>query len=140
MRLAIAAVLALSAVATSAADPGADVAKLTTVAVRAEPASLKVGGRGVLSLTIEPPGEAHVDPKAPLKATLAGPAGLALAKTTLGRAEAVPSGPRGVRLEAPFTASAAGPQEVKARIEFFICTDQWCLKQTREAAVTVDVK
>jgi hypothetical protein len=140
MRTALAAALALAASAALAADPGADVAKSYAIKASAEPASLKAGAAGTIKLAIEPSGAVHVDPKAPIKVTLAAPAGLTLAKATLGRAEARPSGSQGVRFEAPFTATAAGKQEVKAKLDFFLCTDQWCVKQVREAVVTVDVK
>ena len=71
--------------------------------------------------------------------TLSATPGLTLQKTQLGRAEAVQAG-QGVSFAVPFTAGAAGTQEVKARLDFFLCTDQWCVKQVRDVTVTVDVK
>jgi hypothetical protein len=127
------------ALTAQAADPAADVARSYAVRAIAEPASLKAAATGTIRFFIEPTGEVHVDPKAPFKLTLAATPGLSLPKTQLGRADTVQSGP-GVNLEAPFTATAAGPQEVKARLEFFLCTDQWCVKQTRDLVVKVDVK
>ncbi len=57
----------------------------------------------------------------------------------LGHADAVDPRADGPRFEVPFTAVAAGAQEVRARLEFFICSDQWCMKQVRELAAAVDV-
>ena len=140
MRLAIiAAVLTGLATAAVAADPAADAARSYAVRATASPASLKAGATGTLRLVIEPTGAVHVDPKAPLKVTLTASPGLTLAKAQLGRADAVQAG-QGVSFEAPFTATAAGKQELKAKLDFFVCTDQWCVKQLRDVTVAVDVQ
>jgi hypothetical protein len=142
MRPVLAAVLAALAglgPAASAADPSADVARSYVVKASADPAVLKSGATGTVRLAVEPTGAVHVDPKAPLKVTLVATPGLSLQKTQLGRAEAAPAG-QGVAFTVPFTAGATGKQEVKARLDFFLCTDQWCVKQVRDVAVTVDVK
>ncbi len=122
-----------------AADPAAEVAKSYTVKAAAEPASLKVGAAGKITFTIAPTGEVHVDPKAPLKVTLEASPGLKLQKAQLGRTDSVQAG-QGLTFAAPFTATAAGKQEVKAKLDFFLCTDQWCVKQLRDVTVLVDVK
>lgn len=143
MRPILAAVLValagLGPAGASAADPSADVASSYAVKASADPARLKAGAAGTVRLAIEPTGAVHVDPKAPLKLTLSATPGLSLQRTQLGRAEAVPAG-QGVSFAVPFTAGAAGPQEVKARLDFFLCTDQWCVKQVRDVTVAVDVK
>ena len=139
MRLVIAAALAGFACSVLAADPSAEVAKSYTVRATAEPPSLRAGASGSIRFVIEPTGAVHVDPKAPLKVTLTATPGLVLKKSQLGRPDAVPAG-QGLSFEAPFTASGAGRQEVKARLDFFLCTDQWCVKQVCELAVAVDVK
>jgi len=128
--------LALSA---GAAEPAADAAKTYAVQASAEPASLKAGAVGSLRLAIAPTGTVHVDPKAPLKVTLTATPGLALPRSRLGRPDAVQAG-AGVKFEIPFTATAAGRQEVQAKLDFFVCTDQWCVKQVRDVTVAVDVK
>src|SRR5512140_2553584 len=106
----------------SAAPVGLALAQAT-----AEPASLKAGSVGTLRLAIAPTGAVHVDPKAPLKITLSTTPGLTLPRAQLGRPDAVQAG-AGVKFETPFTATAAGRQEVKAKLDFFVCTDQWCVK------------
>ncbi len=127
------------AAAATAADPSADAATSYALRATAEPASLRAGATGLVRLFIEPTGAVHVDPKAPLKITLSATAGLTLKKALLGRPDAVQAG-QGVSFEAPFTAIAAGKQEVKAKLDFFVCTDQWCVKQVRDVTVAVDVK
>jgi hypothetical protein len=135
----VATALAGLAFAAAAADPAADVARSYAVRATAEPSPLKVGAAGTIRLAIEPTGVVHVDPKAPLKVTLEATPGLVLPKSLLGRADAVQAG-QGVSFSTPFTAAAAGAQEVKVRLDFFLCTDQWCVKQVRQVTAAVDVR
>jgi hypothetical protein len=140
MRLTICLVASLGwATAARSADPAADAAASYAVRAVAEPASLARGATGTLRLAIEPTGTVHVDPKAPIQVTLIPTAGLTLAKAKLGRAEATPAG-AGVVFLVPYTAAAAGPQAVKVKLDFFVCTEQWCVKQVRDLSVAVDVK
>jgi hypothetical protein len=90
-------------------------------------------------MAIEPTGAVHVDPKAPLKVTLSATPGLTLPKPLLGRPDAIQAG-AGVAFEVPFTAATAGKQELKAKLDFFLCTDQWCVKQVRDVTVAVTVQ
>jgi hypothetical protein len=132
--------LAITATATAAApDPAADATRSYALRASADPASLKIGAGGTLRLAVEPTGAVHVDPKAPLKVTLTATPGLTLRKAQLGRQDAVQAG-SGVSFEVPFTAAAAGPQELKAKLDFFLCTDQWCIKQVRDVTVAVTVQ
>jgi hypothetical protein len=64
---------------------------------------------------------------------------LTLQKAQLGRADSTPAG-QGLTFAAPFTATAAGKQEIKAKLDFYLCTEQWCVKQLRDVSVVVDVK
>jgi hypothetical protein len=140
MRLAIlSAALAGLAVAAVAADPAAEAAASYAVRASAEPASLRSGASGTLRLAIEPTGAVHVDPKAPIQVTLGATPGLTLKRTRLGRPDAVQAG-TGLSFQAPFTAAKPGPQELRAKLDFFVCTDQWCVKQVRDVTVAVDVK
>jgi hypothetical protein len=136
---AVTAALVGLALPVAAADPSAEAASSYAVRASVEPATLKAGASGTLRLTIEPVGAVHVDPRAPLKVTLSATPGLKLGKAQLGRADAVTAG-QGVSFAAPLTAAAAGTQEVKAKLDFFLCTDQWCVKQARELSVAVDVR
>jgi hypothetical protein len=139
MRLAAAAVLAL--VATLArADPAAEAAKAYRIEASASPSTLRAGAGGTLVIAIRPEAKAHVHPEAPLKVTLAASPGLTLARQRLGRGELTDPKAEAPRFEVAFTAASAGPQQASATLDFFICSDQWCVKQVREVKVDVDVK
>jgi hypothetical protein len=131
----------LAAPLARAADPAADAAarsyRIDTGGTTRE---LKAGAAGTLVLAIVPLEKTHVHPQAPLKILLDSTKGLALAKTQLGHKDAVDPKAEGPRFEVPFTASAAGRQEAHAKVDFFICSDQWCVKQTRDVVVPVVVK
>jgi hypothetical protein len=136
---ALALALALGASAR-AADAGAEAARSYRLETEGTTRQVAAGGQGKLVLAIVPARGTHVHPQAPLKITLAGSPGLKLAKDRLGHADAVDPKAEGPRFEVPFTALAAGAQEARAKVEFFICSDQWCVKQARELAVSIDVR
>ena len=140
MRLALALALALRAAAAQAADPSEEAARSYQLEASASPATLKVGASGALTIAIKPLGKVHVHPQAPLKVTLGSTAGLTLAKGALGRADLKDPKAEAPRFTVPFSAAAAGPQEATAKVDFFVCSDQWCVKQIREVKIAVDVK
>ena len=45
-----------------------------------------------------------------------------------------------MEFDVPFTASAAGKDELKGTLSFFICTEKLCEKQKREIAMAVEVQ
>lgn len=133
--------LALAAVPTArAADPAAEAAASYRIETTGTTASLKEGEKGTLVLSIVPVGKVHVHPQAPLKIALEATPGLKLEKTTLGKADPVDPKAEGRRFEVPFLAQAAGKQEARAKVDFFICSDQWCVKQVRDVTASVVVK
>jgi hypothetical protein len=69
----------------------------------------------------------------------AGPS-LLLAKTKLGRADGKATPQKGVDFVIPVTAAAAGKDEVKGQLSFFICTEKLCERQKRDVAVPVTVE
>lgn len=142
MRLAtaVAAALALHALPVLAADPGAEAARSYRLDVTATPAALKVGGEGTLAVAITPLEKTHVHPQAPLKVTLSASPGLTVAKASLGRGDLSDPKAEAPSFKVPFKAAAAGAQELTAKVDFFICSDQWCVKQIRDVKVAVDVK
>jgi hypothetical protein len=140
MRLALALAAALLATAAHAGDPGAEAAKSYALTVTATPAALKVGGEGTLSIAIAPVAKTHVHPQAPLKVTLGATPGLTLAKGALGRGDLADPKAEAPAFKVSFKAAAAGAQELTAKVDFFICSDQWCVKQIRDVKVAVDVK
>jgi hypothetical protein len=123
-----------------AADPGADVAKNYRLETEGTTRTLPAGGTGTLVLSVVPLEGTKVHPAAPLKITLSSTAGLKLAREALGRADAVDPKALGPRFEVPFTAVAAGAQEARAKIEFYLCSEEWCVRQTRDVSVAVAVK
>lgn len=124
-----------------AADPGKEAASSYRVETAGTTHGLKVGEKGKLVLSIEPlQPKVHIHPQAPLKIRLEASPGLALGKTELAHKDAVDPAAAGRRFEVAFTATAAGKQEARADLDFFICSDTWCVKQVRQVAFPVDVR
>ena len=135
--------LALTATLATVAlsdDPGADAAKAYTLDTSASTASAKVGesGKLVLGIRLTAPGW-HVHPQAPLKIRFEGPESMKIEKAVLARRDAVDPKAEEPRFESAFVASAAGSQDAKALVDFFICSDTACVKQTRTVAIPVSV-
>jgi hypothetical protein len=134
------AALAVAAPGADAADVGQDAAKSYRIETTGTTVEVPKGGAGKLVITIVALQGTHVHPAAPLKITLSASPGLKLSKDVLGHKDALePSAPT-PRFEVPFTATDGGPQEARAKVDFFICSEQWCVKQARDVAVAVQVK
>jgi hypothetical protein len=123
-----------------AADPAAEAAASYRIETTGTTPSIARGERGTFVVSIVPLTKVHVHPQAPLKITLEATPGLKLAKTSLGKADPVDPKADGRRFEVPFVAEAAGRQEARAKVDFFICSDQWCVKQVKDVTATVVVK
>jgi hypothetical protein len=135
------AVLLLAAAALARADVAAgDAAKTYRLETAGTTAEVEVGKPGLLVLSIVPLEKVHVDPRAPLKISLEATPGLKLSKTVLGKADPVDPKAAGRRFEVPFVAEAKGKLEARAKLDFFVCSDQWCVKQVRELAVPIVAK
>lgn len=135
----LAAVAALAAAPLArAADPAAEAAQSYRLETTGSTTDVKAGGNGKIVLAIVPVGKVHVHPQAPLKIALESK-GLTLEKTALGHKDAVDPNAEGPRFEVPFVAAQPGKQDAKAKLDFFICSDQWCVKQTRDVTVAVHV-
>ncbi len=132
--------LVLLAPAARAADPSGEAARSYRLETTGTTQALKAGEKGTLVLSIVPLQKVHVHPQAPLKITLEATPGIKLAKTSLGKADPVDPKADGRRFEVPFVAQAAGKQEARAKLDFFICSDQWCVKQVKDVSVAVDVR
>ena len=101
---------------------------------------LKKGETGHAKVEVVPRPDAHVSPDAPISlAVTAGPS-LKLTKEKLGRPDAKETQAKGVSFDIPLTATAAGKDEVKGSLVFFICTEKLCERQTREIAMAVEVQ
>ena len=137
--LAMALVLAAAPTAR-AADPAVEAAASYRIETAGTTASLKAGEKGTLVLSIVPVGKVHVHPQAPLKIALEATPGLKLEKTSLGKADPVDPKAEGRRFEVRFLAQAPGTQEARAKVDFFICSDQWCVKQVKDVTASILVK
>ena len=139
-RLAVSLAALLAAGAARSADPGVEAATSYRIVTDGSTKAARVGEKGRLVLGIEPtvPG-IHVNAEAPLKIKLVAPPGLRFEKVELGHKDAVKPGAPAPRFEVPFTAVAAGRQEAKAAVKFYICSDTWCVQQARDVAIPVDV-
>jgi len=136
---AVAVLAAFAAPAARASTPGEEAAASYRLETAGSTLALAPGAGGKLVLAIVPQPGIHVHPQAPLKITLES-AGLTLSKTALGHKDAVDPKAEGPRFEVPFTAREAGAQAVKARLDFFVCSDRWCVKQVKELVVEVRVR
>jgi hypothetical protein len=121
-------------------DAAAEAARSYRIETEGTTRSVKAGAPGVLVLAIVPLNGTHVHPQAPLKIALQATPGLSLSKAQLGHKDAAARGAEGPRFEVPFTAVKAGKEEVRAKADFFICSDRWCVKQTRDVSLPVEVK
>jgi hypothetical protein len=137
LALAVAAVLAAP---LAHADPAADAAKSYRIETAGTTEQVAVGKAGKLVLSIVPLEKIHVDPRAPLKVALEATPGLALSKTALGKADPVDPKADGRRFEVPFVAEKAGKHEARARLDFFVCSDKWCVKQVKDVTVAIEAK
>jgi hypothetical protein len=136
--LAAATLLVLSSVAL--AEAGEDAAKSYRIETTGTTQQVEVGKEGKLVLAIVPVGKIHVDPRAPLKIALEATPGVKLSRTSLGKADPVDPKSDGRRFEVPFVAEKAGKHEARAKLEFFVCSDQWCVKQVRDVKVALEAK
>ncbi len=99
---------------------------------------VKKGVAGQARIEVVPRSDAHVSPDAPISLSLSAGPGLKLDKQKLGRAEAKETKEKGVAFDVPFT--AAGKEELKGSLVFFICTEKLCERQKREVAVLVEAE
>jgi hypothetical protein len=131
--------LAFLAAGPALADPAADAATSYRLDTAASTTELRTGDAGKFVVTIVPEEKIHVHPQAPLRIVVES-AGLSLARRSLGHKDAVDPTAGALRFEVPFTAPKAGRYAVQAKLDFFICSDAWCVKQTRDVTVAVTVK
>jgi hypothetical protein len=136
----LAAVALLAAASTARADASADAAQSYRIETTGTTTSVAVGKPGTIVLSIVPVTKVHVDPRAPLKITLEASPGVTLARTSLGKGDAVDAKAEGRRFEIPFTAQKAGKHEAKASLDFFVCSDTWCVKQKRDVTLALEAR
>jgi len=101
---------------------------------------LKKGETGHAKVEVVPRSDAHVSPDAPISLAVTSGPSLKLAREKLGRPDATQTQAKGVAFDIPFTAAAAGKDQVKGSLVFFICTEKLCERQKLEVATAVEVQ
>jgi hypothetical protein len=133
--------LALAAAAPALAVDGASAASTYRIVTDGSTGSLRVGEKGRVVVAVDPLEKGiHVNREFPLKYKVEPSAGLRVDKTELKRADAVDPGADNPRFEIPVSAGASGRQQVVVQMRFAICSDSWCVPQTRTVTVPIDVK
>jgi hypothetical protein len=134
------AVLVAAAVPALAAD-GANAASTYRIVTDGSSRALKVGEQGKVLVVVDPLEKGiHVNREFPLKYRVEPSAGLRVTKTDLRRSDAVDPDAENPRFEIPVLALAKGAQQVAVQMRFAICSDAWCVPQTRTVTVPIDVK
>lgn len=118
-------------------DPAAEAAKFYDLTFEATP-KLAKGAEGRVVVRITPKNGAELHKEAPISLSLKG-AGVELTRAKAGRAELQMSGNNGA-FEIPFKATTAGKGSVDADLSFYICTDEWCVRQAKTATLPVEIR
>ena len=136
MRPVLAALLLLGAPARGD-DLAARAARACPLVPRAP--ALAVGESGDVTVAIACESGVHVQRQAPLRVAASASPGLALERARLGWDDV-----RGTRdtpeVRVPVTAAAPGAAEVRLRLQYFACSEEWCVRQERELVVPVAVR
>ena len=140
MRTLTALLLALPLAASAAPEAPGDGAHAYTIESTKGPLKLKKGATSSVHVEVVPRADAHVSPDAPLSVLVSSGPALKPAKAKLVRADTHETKAKGVEFDVPFTAEAAGKDEVKATVNFFICTEKLCEKQKRDVTLAVLVE
>jgi len=135
--VALAAVLALPVHAVD----GANAASTYKVVTDGSSRTLEVGRRGKVVVDVVPLEKGiHVNRDFPLRYRVEPSAGLKVDKVEWKREDAVDPKAENPSFEIPVTAAARGPQQVSVQMRFAICSDAWCVPQTKTVTVAIDVK
>ena len=134
---------ALLASLAVAAEP--DPSSLYRLTTEGTSARVGPGKKGVFVLEIQSLKGAHVSDEAPLKLQLSGTGAVAPEKTQLTYADSTRKSSAAVkypdpRFEVPLAAQGKGPGTVEAKLTFFICTAEACLRQQKTLSVPVTVE
>ncbi|HZX41680.1 MAG TPA: hypothetical protein VFE93_07560 [Myxococcaceae bacterium] len=130
-------------VASLALAAEVDPTTLYKVSTEGTTAKVAPGKKGTLVLEIQSLKGAHVSDEAPLRIQLSGTGGVTPEKTQLVYGDSVRKPSPGVkypdpRFEVPL--AAQGPGSVEAKMTFFVCTEQLCLRQQKTLSVPVAVE
>jgi hypothetical protein len=138
--------LAVLTVALAGALPvlavdGASAARTYKVVTDGSSRTLRVGEKGKVVVVVEPLEKGiHVNRDFPLKYQVEPTAGLKVEKSEWKRGDAVDPAAENPRFEIPVVGVSKGAQQVAVRMRFAICSDSWCVPQTKTVTVAIDVK
>jgi len=125
----------------------AEVDPTTLYRVTTDGTSAKVpaGKKGTLVLEIQSLKGAHVSDEAPLRIQLSGTGTVSPEKTQLVYGDSVRKPSASVkypdpRFEVPLAVQGKGAGTVEAKMTFFVCTEQLCLRQQKTLSVPVTVE
>ena len=137
---AFASILSLGSACRAGPDDAALAASSYTLDVPQGPIKVKKGETGSARFAVVPKAGAHVSPEAPVTITLTGGAALEFPKAKLGRTDTKPTDAQGLEVSLPFTAKAAGQDELKANLVFYICIKDLCARQTKSLSFAVAIE
>ena len=146
MRIARSLVLGSSLlVASLALAADVDPTSLYKITTDGTSAKVPAGKKGTLVLEIQSLKGAHVSDEAQLKIQLSGTGTVSPEKAQLVYADSLRKPSASVkypdpRFEVPFATQGKGPGTVEAKMVFFVCTDQACLRQQKTLSVPVTVE
>jgi hypothetical protein len=133
--------LALAAAAPALAVDGASAATTYRVVTDGSSRTLRVGEKGKLVVVVDPLEKGiHVNREFPLKYKVEPSAGLRVEKSEWKRGDAVDPAAENPRFEIPVVGVAKGAQQVAVLMRFAICSDSWCVPQTKTVTVAIDVR
>jgi hypothetical protein len=98
----------------------------------------QAGQEGHFDIRLAATGNYHVNQDYPISIQVTGPDGVTLPRATLARPEAAEFSETVARFEVPFTATA-GHHELRALVDFAVCTPESCMPDTRTLAIALDV-
>ncbi len=98
----------------------------------------QAGQEGHFDIRLAATGHYHVNQDYPISVQITGPDGVTLPRATLARTEAAEFSEALARFEVPFTATA-GHHELRALVDFAVCTPESCMPDTRTLAIALDV-
>ncbi|HVI92630.1 MAG TPA: hypothetical protein VM753_01415 [Anaeromyxobacter sp.] len=134
----IAVLLGVGAAHARGDDLAARAARSYVLDTARSPTTLQVGERAVLTVAIRCAPGVHVQSQAPLRVQASASPGLLLARDRLGWSD-VRGGLDAPELDLPVTAAAPGAHEAQLRLEFFLCSRAWCVRQDRRVVLPVTV-
>ena len=92
-----------------------------------------------LELTLEARGGYHVNQDYPIRVDVKAPAGVKLAKASLGKPDAATFNEQQASFKLPFSASA-GAHDLTAVVDFAVCTKETCVPDQRTVALAFQVR